>query len=289
MELILLSILISGTVCILIGLAGIVSGLLMLWYGRYYWQPATPDRIRPGFRQWMSSWGGADWLRCRLNFTIYHAYDISQDPYSRLDLSHGPVIFSCQPHGMLVTSAYLGFLTNTQVRETLHVKQVSIGVHRILLQSFFLSDAVIALGCVPVGKESILSALQAGYSVAVMPGGVNEMGPPTVPMVRAFGLLKLAYAEKKRVVPVYFKGEDDLCWTWHPKWRRVQEMRAWTRKKTGFPFPTLFMPRFWRSHTLTMMLGQPLDPIDYSIEELFIEAFHTVNDGLKGKKKVNKI
>jgi hypothetical protein len=280
MELILLGLLFSGVLCLVVGVVGIVSGLLMLWYGKYYWKPVTADRVRPGFRQWMSYWGGADWLRRRFHVTIQHKYDITQVSHNRLDGPHGPVIFSCQPHGMLVMSAYLGFLTNTQVRETLRVKQLSIGVHRLLLQTFFLSDALVALGCISVGRESILAALCEGHSVAVMPGGVNEMGPPTVPVVREFGLLKLAYVNKIRLVPVYFEGEGDLCWTWHPKWNWVQAMRGWTRKYTGFPFPTVFMPRFWRSHTLTIKLGQPLYPGDYSSEESFIDAFHRVNDNL---------
>jgi hypothetical protein len=267
-----------------VGVVGIVSGLLMLWYGKYYWRPVTADRVRPGFRQWMNTWGGANWLRRHFHVSIQPMYDVTLDPFERLDLTHGPVIFSCQPHGMLVVSAYLGFLTNKHARKTLRVKQLSIGVHRLLLQCFFLSDALIALGCIPVSSESILAALHQGYSVAVMPGGVNEMGPPTVPAVRNFGLLKLAYAERKRIVPVYFKGEGELCWTWHPKWRWVQMMRAWTRKKCGFPFPTLFMPRFWRSHTLTIMVGQPLNPGDYSTEELFVEAFHAIDDLLKKEK-----
>jgi hypothetical protein len=277
MELILLAALVVFSVVSLVGMTAVVAYSLGLLHGKYYWRPLRSSDASPAFKRVISCLLG--WpLRSWLNYSI-----AQQAASTRLDCADGPVIFAARPHGVLVASAILGALATAEpTLKTWQVGKLRVGVHRALLRIPFLSDAARALGCVSVSEEGILDTLKSGASILVMPGGVREMGKPVEEVPRLFPLMRLAWEINARLVPVYFKGEEELWWIWHNEWHWVTALRKWTKKKTGLPVPIVFLPRLWNlPKALTTRIGQPLLPRNFNTIEHFCDAYHTSMNILK--------
>jgi 1-acyl-sn-glycerol-3-phosphate acyltransferase len=215
-----------------------------LFYGWWYWSRAesigTAPAYWPAARRWANT------------ILPYHTFRLPETP-----LPPGPLLYACRPHGILVVSAWLTFLTGRMDSSRPGQKPTLLAVHSIIFKLPVLRELALALGCIDVGRESILAALAQGYRVAVLPGGVREMAgmpessdPP--------GIVRLAHEYKVPLVAVYFGGEAELCWVWagEPAW--LKHLREWLIRKTRAPFPLFFVPRVWRWPRLVTVVGEAL-------------------------------
>jgi hypothetical protein len=149
-------------------------------------------------------------------------------------------------------------------------KPTLLAVHSIIFKLPLLRELALALGCIDVGRESILAALAHGHRVAVLPGGVREVAGMPEPEGPS-GLVRLAHEYAIPLVPVHFGGEADLCWVWagEPAWLRA--LREWLIRKTRAPFPLFFVPRVWRRPQLKTVIGEALIS-----KETTLESFNQV-------------
>lgn len=250
MELVLLSVLgfvMFATFMAALQISAVVIFAAGIVYGYWYWDGSESDgkarRFVPSVRR--------TWIGPFLRWCLRH--EIVQDPLR--PVPPGPVLFVCRPHGILVVSAWLTFLTTNALSSR---RPVLLAIHSIVFSLPLCRELALLLGCIDVSRDSIEAALAHGYSVAVLPGGVREMGPPVVPLPRVPGICKVAAEYAVPIIPVFFKGEEELfaVWAYEPFFLRW--VRGWCIRHLRLPFPLFWLPRFWRRHTLRTHVGKAL-------------------------------
>jgi hypothetical protein len=256
MELTLLFLLLLTSAAAALGTGFVLGFACALFYGWWYWSRAESVGTAPAY------WPAA--RRWAHTLLPYHTLTLPETP-----LPSGPLLYACRPHGILVVSAWLSFLTGRM--DALGQKPTLLAVHSILFKLPFLRELALALGCIDVGRKSILAALAHGHRVAVLPGGVREMAGMPEPEGPS-GIVRLAHEYGVPLVPVHFGGEADLCWVWtgEPAWLRA--LREWLIRKTRAPFPLFFVPRVWRRPSLTTVIGEAL--MHKEGEEMTLETFN---------------
>jgi len=236
--------------------------LVTLWYTAHHGH--TGEEYRYTGRLLQHGWrGGRVWqtLRRWMNHTYIPCEAlVKKDEYNS-------VLYVAQPHGMMALSAALTFLSGAADRPA-H-KPVLLVVHdfyfrcpllppplvrwlgwdrdRWSVPTVGLRNLMLALGCIDRRIESIAFALAQGFDVAVLPGGVLEMGPPLFPVPRPLPILKHARAPwfTSLVVPVQLRGEEDVCWVWHGEWCLIRLWRKLSYQLLGL---FLFQPLVPRLH-----------------------------------------
>jgi hypothetical protein len=246
MEFTLIGTAIVAIVIAVVGWALIITAALTLWYGKWYWSGVEKNYTQSALQ---TSWrynprtGHLPWFWRIVRKLAKHNYDRTQ-----LDsLPAGPVIFSCQPHGIFALSAVLTFLSGLADRPG---QRVVVAIHGWYWWVPGLRQLMLALGCIDCRWVSMENAICNGYSVAIMPGAILEMGPPLIPLPDVFPLLKRVYAFKGHVdipiVPVFFKGEDEICWLWHNEPKLIKWMRRKSYEWIGMYVPLVSCPRVWK-------------------------------------------
>lgn len=243
--------------------------LLGAWYGRYYYDGAecTGERRWPDF-VWLPLWATMrDWYRHRA-VRVPPLGGAPASPLPRI------AIYGCHPHGMLALSAAFTFLVP---QRGVLLTPVRLATHSLHTALPGLRELMLWAGCVDVTEEAILSTLSYDRSVALVPGGVREMGAPLRPAhERSEGFLRIAHGIDCPVVPVFLGGERHVCHVWHNEPRWLTRVRAWCarRHRCRFPFPTFFWPR-WPSDVpaLETRFGEPVDPRAYKTLDAFAAAY----------------
>jgi 1-acyl-sn-glycerol-3-phosphate acyltransferase len=268
MELVLLAFCVTLSIVAVVGTSFVLGYGAGLFHGYWYWNGAEANGKAADFRQGLRRWLGS----------VAPHHTIQRRPPDSA-LPPGPVLFACRPHGILVVSAWLSFLTGRMDRRA-H-RPTLLAVHSILFSLPGLRELALALGCIDVGRESIERALSAGYSVALLPGGVREMA--NLPMPKHPGIVRLAFDDQVPLVPVYFGGEDKLCWVWPSAQepRVLQWLREVCIRRLRLPFPLPFFPRFWDLPRLVTVVGEALCPEDYRTLEHFHVAFVNAESELR--------
>lgn len=235
----------------LVGTLALVLSVAALVYAEHYAHSGEESHYTGRFLK--TSWRHG-WVWHALQHWFQHSYT----PIQPFLLSDGPVLFVCQPHGVLALSAALTFLSGAADRPR---SRVLVAVHSLYWRiplpyghsiSFpGVRNLMLALGCIDRSRESIEYALGQGFSVAVLPGGVLEMGPPLLPLKRPLGILTLAWELGEiPIVPVIHQGEEDLCWTWKQgEWGWVKWLRLQSFYTAKMCLPQLLVPRlraWWR-------------------------------------------
>jgi len=222
-------------------------------YGRLYW--SGEERAYSG--RWLQrTWRGARGWRLLKALLRYQS---PAPPPPAILSDAAPVLYACQPHGMLALSAALAVFSGDL--DTPAGPRTVLVVHDWYWWVPGLRELALALGCIDRRWESIAHALAAGLSVAVLPGGVFEMGPPAVPPPPLLGLVRRAHAHGRApLVPVVLRGEADACWVWHGEPAALRRLRAWTLTHWGVGVGALFVPRVWAWPVLAPLVGPSLDP-----------------------------
>lgn len=247
MELILLSLGLGVVVVFWIGVTAWVTMVATLAYGRFYYDKAECD----GTARYYWPAARSTFVGALLRRLLRH--ELVEAPSS---LPPGPVLFACRPHGIFVVSAWLTFLLGAYERPPR--PRVLLAIHSVIFAIPGLREFALMLGCIDVSRASIEAALARGYSVAVLPGGVKEMGPSVVPLPDEPGIVKLAQDYDVPLVPVWFGGEVALFWVWHGEPRWVAAARALCITRWRIPFPLFWCPRFWRVPRLRTIMGDPV-------------------------------
>lgn len=264
MELIVLALTLGLSVVAFLGFVATGNAIFWTWYGRRYHSRcecrATDGVFRPSWRT-VRLW---PLLKTLLRY---------RDPVMPSSRPVGPVIYSCQPHGELALSAALAVFSGDLDRP---------GTRTLLvLHDWFwwipgLRDLMLALGCIEKSWTSIEEALARGYSVAVLPGGVFEMGPPTLPPRPVFGIVQKVYdhrAYKVSLVPVALDGESQNCWIWHGEPSYMKRMRAYSQTNLRLPFPNILLPKVWNWPVHQPRVLAALNANDFSSAESMQQAY----------------
>jgi len=137
----------------------------------------------------------------------------------------------------------------------------------VLFKIPFLRDLLLWSGAVKHDKNNILNLLNKGKSIAYAPNGMKpKLELPDV------GILELAHVNKIPVVPVCILDEEKR-YKIFPSYKPLQK---WALNRYGWPFPYLFMYRWWnktRPPNLRVKVGVPMDSSLYTDMEKFKEAF----------------
>ena len=130
-------------------------------------------------------------------------------------------------------------------------------------------ELFLAHGCIAVDADSILAALCRGESVAIIPGGVLEMGVPVKARARVPGIIKIAFEYDIPLRAVHFGGEELLCWIWLGEWRWITVIRRFFFRHIGYPYPTAWWVRNWLRHRpkLVTQVSAPMLKKDYPTVE----------------------
>jgi hypothetical protein len=258
MELTVIAALVVAALVSLIGASFVVGFLVATLYDLYSRDGSERRGDGRRFHPWLRNARPFRWLKALL------AYELKK---YETPPPAGPVLYACRPHGMLAVSAWLTFLDGTMDRRlgnprATDTRPVLLAVHSVLFSLPLVRDLALALGCIDVSRESIEAALAHGYSVAVLPGGVREMGAPlaALPQSELPGVVKVAWDYDMPLVPVYFGGEAQLCWVWKNEPRVVKWLRAQSFRWTRLFFPLPFCVRFWCLPALRTVMGAALRP-----------------------------
>jgi hypothetical protein len=263
MEFTILGILAVGTVVISLGVLIPSIFLIGMWYGKRYWSGEECDfkgrYLQSSWRRDLYTGHEPLFWRC-VKYLTKFVFDPKQVEY--LKDQKDPVLYICQPHGIFALSAVLTFMSGAMDRPR---RRVLVVIHGWYWWVPFVRDIMLALGCIDRHWTSIQNALANGYSVAIMPGAVIEMGPPLIPLPLVFPIVsRIHQAGLPFIVPVYFEGEKEICWVWHNEPDFMKQFRRFAYKLIGWHGFLPFCPRLWNWPVLKPRFGHVLNPRDYT-------------------------
>lgn len=246
--------------------AGFAAGLWL--YGPYYYDRSERDGSRnwPEFRR---RWGRPLWAGLQRLYRFRLAQPLPEP---------GPdapvLLYACHPHGLFALFVGLTFLPGRTGRPG-----VRVAVHHNLMCVPVVRELLLWFGCIDASRDVVRAALQRGESVAVVPGGVYEMGAPVLPRsARPAGFLRLAAELGVPVVPVVCPAEETVVWTWRGEWAAVTRLRRAMLRVLRYPFPTFFWLRVAPPPLVVHAAQRALRPQDYPTFEAFAEAYwHTLD------------
>ncbi len=264
MELLLLVVIAAVAIVAVAGVLVTAAFAAGVWYGRGYWDGSECNgkmtRHWPALQRMLQHIIGQ--YICSITYARTAREALTALPPTRR------VLYAGAPHGVLAFSAFLTFMLAPSARSP-PGGTPAFGVHWLLTTIPFVRDIVLALNATDASWPSLATALQAGYDVALVPGGVREMLPVGAPGRAAprRGFLRKAWEHDLVVVPVHFLDEERLCYVlpltgWLAPLGRVQDfLLTWLK----YPFPLLWLPIPWRFpvpgwRPLRVRVGAPLDP-----------------------------
>ena len=250
MDLVLLGVGVAILVVAAIGVLVVSVFAVGVWYGRWYWSGEE--------RKWSGAWLQRGWRGGRawpwIKWLLRYEATATGIPWR-------PSILACQPHGMFALSAAVAVFSGDFDDNKEAEARTVLVVHDWYWWVPGLRELMLMLGCIDKRWSSIQHALEQGYHVAVLPGGVFEMGPPAVPPPPMLGIVRRAHAwGRAPLVPVFLHGEQDVCWVWHTEPQWLRRLRAWTLKTWGVGVGALCVPRVWAWPRLKPLVGPALDP-----------------------------
>lgn len=232
----------------IIGLTGLLLLFCVLFYSRDI--IGLEERNYTG-RLFRSSWRGENvWLWRVLTRLLRHSTVYVDDTSPRV----GPLIYACHPHGMLAIGASLAVMRGAFDRPGTRTVLV---VHGIFWWIPIVRDLMLALGCIDRSWQSIENALANGFSVAILPGGIYEMGPPATERPEVLPLIRRIYhcGFAPPLVPVFLANEETNCWIWHGEPNFLRRLRAYGQRTIGLSVGAPFLPRFWAWPPLVTHVG----------------------------------
>ena len=197
-------------------------------------------------------------------------------------------IYAGYPHGLVPISAGCAVvLHGGKWKKATGVAPPMLLASSVLLRIPLVRQLANMGGMASVSRANMLHhLLNDRKSVYVMPGGVQEMLlarsdrldlylDPSPPHLREHrGFLRLAWAHKIPVVPVYEDGQHALYHIWNPSGMcgLLGSMRRWTVKRFGYPFPTVF----WGPRVVPLLtrVGAPVSPEQHDSYDAFVGAFY---------------
>ena len=144
----------------------------------------------------------SSWLRRLISTIPWHQWF----PCNVLDVPKAPSILCVHPHGILCCGALVGLHLIPQ-------SQTLFCVAPLLFYVPVLGWLARLLGCIPASYPIMKSALEQGYPLIIVPGGVPELvltekGDDTAFFLeQRFGFLKLAMETQVPLFPIFSKGE----------------------------------------------------------------------------------
>lgn len=144
------------------------------------------------------------------------AKDITRRGVNNQDENAPVYLFACHPAGLLSRAAFCTFAGRGSRSPVAGLPEVRLAVGNPLfsLPVPFLREFLLASGCIPADRSSICSALRAGRSVAVTPGGWREAryhGTYKLLLRQRKGFLQVAQETGALLVPVLCLGEQDIA------------------------------------------------------------------------------
>lgn len=264
--LVLLMATVAGGVAILMIVQQIGLFIAALYYARYYYSQAefTGKRRWPTVRAF---WG---WKIIKQLYNHRVIFDKSE---VALDFQTHSTIFGCHRHGILALSAGLTFMLDVPGKVSPFGK-VSLAVHSLHFMIPFWSDLMVWMGAIDVGKRGIIEAIKRGDNVALVPGGITEMGQPYDPTKSLpSGFIRIAFDNGCNIVPVYMHNEEKVCWSWQSEPRWINRFRYFNARLIRYPFPTFFLPHLlWKVPSLTTYVGKTIHHSKYAKNYLDFES-----------------
>jgi hypothetical protein len=175
-------------------------------------------------------------------------------PCNVLEIPKEPCIITVHPHGVLCCAAVVG----------IHLVEGSETVFCVAPVLFYvpiLGWLARLMGCIPATWDAMRSALDAGYPLIVVPGGVPELvlteyrDDRRFFLEKRFGFVKLAMVTRVPLFPVWARGETATYRLVHGPWL---DKRVWLSWKLNIP---LVLPWFRGWYNLWIPRRVPLELI----------------------------
>jgi len=145
-----------------------------------------------------------------------------------------------------------------------------------------LREFSLLVGAVDAGKKTLVARAQAGESIALLPGGIQEMlltdgesETTTLALLGRYGFVKLAKEQDMLLLPAFCFGEKWTCRkVLLPFWRILHKMRL-----AG----ALFFGRFYtllpvNDKPVGWVFGQAIETRDKEIEDIHAEYIQSMKD-----------
>lgn len=274
MELVLMSMLFIFFVTSLAGIAAMTGFILGLIYASSYYDSTE----KTGTRQWPS----VKRAIAQLIEPIKKHYFGFQIVYQTTELEKKlreqkeSIIYAGSPHGLFAISSL--FLVGLPSKEDKLWQSITPCIHRHVFSVPFLRDLALWLGAIDVTKENLMEKLKTG-SIYLAPGGCREMiidrTAESEIQSKHRGFLRLAYNEKKLVVPIIHRGQERVFRVYQSDaclFKALDKARHIILDISGYPFPSFFFGPFPAS--LTSYIYEPHNPDKYDTEEAFVNAYY---------------
>ena len=170
----------------------------------------------------------------------------------------GKALYICSPHG-LVGYSWFFHLSYCLSEWPSRSPRPLLAIHSLFFRIPVAREILAANRCIAATEEEIKKAFDAGHSVAIVIGGVEEMaqsGQDTVKLIlkKRKGYIRLATQAKIPIVPLYAAGENELfsmerSWAWR---YFATAMYRWT----GLQFP---LPSWQSIKQFASILKNPLE------------------------------
>lgn len=221
-----------------------------------------------------------DWLR------LHHTHVEFYGELPHLDeTSSMPVMYACAPHGMYGENVTMAMVLNPLF------SRVRVICTSLLFWIPIARECAAMTGCAPANMHVIMSYLDSGTSIAILPEGLRGIFHDSLDVLKGIpgecgprhGFIRAALTAKQgcRLVPVYIEGTQNHYYVWNP-WPWFQKRML---SRFLYPWPVIHfghMGTFWpKATTLKIRIGEALIPkVGETVEQLH-ERFCDALEGLK--------
>lgn len=179
-------------------------------------------------------------------------------------------IFAANPHGVVAICTLFNVITPLDSKWL----NITVCIHQYIFAIPVLRELALWLGAIDVAKENIIERLKT-HSVYILTGGCREMIIDFDNPIQSYhkGFLRIAFEQKKPVVPVIHIGQEDVFPSYSTRWLDTK-IRIPIQNITGYPFPTFFSPFPFKEDLITYIF-EPHLPEKYDTIEAFIDNYYT--------------
>jgi 2-acylglycerol O-acyltransferase 2 len=175
-------------------------------------------------------------------------------------------IYAVYPHGLFATGTLLTFGLSKRARNT-HV-----AAHSMLFSVPVVRELALWSGAIDATEKNIVGMLRNDKSVAIVPGGVQEMlhvspGMEYKVSQKHDKFVEIAYRNRVALVPVYCKGENELYYTFRP----FPSLMMLFKRLCKYPFPCFFLGP--RPAKIEVVYGDAIACMEGELYESFRKRF----------------
>lgn len=205
------------------------------------------------------------WLQQLYKTSIKYEDSYVETICKNLDRVKQNYIITPHHHGLYCLGTILGFLSQQEIPQ----ERLFVGAASLMMRIPILGDISKMGGAFEISRKNIVRHLERNEHVLIFPGGVRDMircdfYTFDMNFEKRDGILEIAWAMKKPVIPLYIKGANQIFHV-----RKVEPLSTFL-----YPYLRYYFPIMVWGPTILELTNYVLSPIEPSRYKTYTEFYN---------------